>query len=291
MGPSSLQVYEKGTPLLRRIMASAQHFLIDQSLFETATSIQHDTTTNEAIWAFDAALPADHCVVEFETSGVVILSKGVASDVDVRMPGFLPPESWDHPVASYNRGVFGPHDEACTIHKALPRDKVDPHLVLRGVHTLDIIFSLIAEPRLTTLQPPSRPMRRRAQRVFQGVVPAWNVVKWRVDAPTTPKNADPMPGTRMPLHYCRAHWMRGQEGWPKAEQRPGKEGWWVWRRHSWKGHPDFGVKLHRYRPVIGSASGAREKSKPKIEIAGEIALEAMQAAGQSATREWEHRDQ
>lgn len=287
MGPSSLKNYEEGTPLLRRILSSAQHFMIDQNVFDTVTSIQK-SAAQENVWAFDAALPAEHCVIEFETSGVVIYSRGPGDTVNVRMPGFLPAHVWDHPIASYSRGVYGPEDIPVRIHKEAPASHVDPQLMLQAVHAMDILFSLIAEPRLTTMTPPPRPARRRAQRVLKGVVPAWNVVTWRVDAPTKPKNSDAQPGTRMPLHFCRAHWMHGEEGWPKAVQRPGKPGWWVWRRHSWKGHPDFGVKLHRYRPRLD------EDPKRKIgivpTISSETALDATNAAGQSAVAQWEDKE-
>ncbi len=116
---------------------------------------------------------------------------------------------------------------------------------------LDVVLSLIAEPNLVKRSAPSRAMRRQARKA--GANPpalGWYKVGWTIGSEVRAQQGSGGADYTLPLHFSRAHWRRSERGKPSAERRPGRNGWWVWVKHSFKGHPDNGIKLHHYMPTV-----------------------------------------
>jgi len=61
---------------------------------------------------------------------------------------------------------------------------------------------------------------------------------------------------------------------------PIKKRWRSWRRHAWKGHPDFGLRLHDYAPEL-------EPEGVSKDVISLVRQRAMNAAKTAAIREWE----
>lgn len=119
-----------------------------------------------------------------------------------------------------------------------------------SIITLDILFTLMAEPRVLTKLAPRRPYRRQAKRSLGRITTDWHRIEWTVGEEVIPSEKRDRKLFRQPLHYCRAHWRRTHEGAPKAEVRRGHDGHWCWVQGCFKGHPDYGVKLASYEPHV-----------------------------------------
>lgn len=276
MGPNALRVFANGSPTLKKLLAKAQHFLIDEPLFDTAESIQRDTFEAHGQLHFSGDLPAPVVVVEIEQAGLTVFER-VPEGIGVIIPGAMPHMTDVSHVAVYNRGVK-PSDDCFRANDELDTKRLSDLHLLGHVNAIDILFSLIAEPRLTRLTQPVRADRRRAQRALGDTpLPVWHKVGWNLGETTTPKRQPADDGHRMPLHFCRAHWVRSEQGKPKAEQRAGHPGWWTWRRHSWKGHPAFGIKLHHYSPSLNDKSA---------DLIDRTKLAASRAASAAAIEGW-----
>lgn len=275
MGPATLNLYQNASPTLRKLLENAQHFLIAKDVFRTVCQFQEDTFKQTSRLQFNGDLPAPITVVEVEDAGLCIFEM-TDQGVGVVIPGAL---KLDHAhVAVYSRGML-PGDECFKASDSLDTKRLSDIELIGHIHSVDILFSLMAEPRLTNTVQPVRAERRRAQRAAGAFpMPAWHKVGWNLGAPTTPRAQEADDAHRMPLHFSRAHWVRSKQDHPKSEARAGHPGWWTWRRHSWKGHPAFGVKLHHYTPTLGDAS---------VGLLDNMKLASARAASAAAVSQWE----
>lgn len=100
----------------------------------------------------------------------------------------------------------------------------------------------------------SRQQKRALLRQYGFAPECWHRVTWNIGEDVKAKVAATDPQNAMPLHFCRAHWRKAQEGQPKAIERNDAPGWWCWVSECWKGHPAFGIKLHHYTPRLRDES-------------------------------------
>lgn len=116
------------------------------------------------------------------------------------------------------------------------------------------LLSVINEERFVQrTEGGNRQQRRHLERAYGFTPIGWHRVTWNIGEAVKAKVAGSDPRNAMPLHFCRAHWRRAQEGQPKAIMRNDVPGWWCWVTECWKGHPAFGTKLHHYSPKLRRA--------------------------------------
>lgn len=252
MGPLALRAFALTTDSgLRDDFARAQHFMIDDSIVSAATQLNNMQVGLPGADLFNWEMPADVVCLEVRCGLYMIVDYGDFVDYLVFIgdsPEAIGLRTWPRTnlVQKLERG----HSSNKQMRHALATEHAEQ--IAKTVHVATIILSLIAEPRLVIRRPMPRQLRRHAARALNGIcVPAWHRLSWAIGDEVAPKNSSSTSdGWRAPLHFSRAHWRHAKEGDPKAERRPGYPGWWCWVRHSIKGHPDFGIKLHHYTPKI-----------------------------------------
>lgn len=131
-------------------------------------------------------------------------------------------------------------------------DSPDPEV--RRVFEISLILSLINEPRLvlSSSRAATRQQRRRFERTHGRSAMAWVDVTWTVGKSVKATCSEGAESHRKPLHWSRAHWRKSEESeassvWVDAHYGPG---WYKWIKDSWKGHPDFGIKLGGHNPIM-----------------------------------------
>lgn len=139
------------------------------------------------------------------------------------------------------------------------------------------IISLINHPRKVARHEvlPSRQLRRQMERQHGITVAAYTEVCWEIGKAARAKAGGGDPKYRMPLHWCRAHYRDVGREYRDAVYMPerGGSGWYRWIRDSWKGHPDYGVKLQSHIPRV---AGERRAS-PGISATTNLSAERLAA--------------
>ena len=117
-------------------------------------------------------------------------------------------------------------------------------------------LALLNNPRFVTHRPAgTRQQRRRIQRTHGYSPDAHTEVKWNVFNEVKNKPREDFEGTKQPLHFRRSHWRKAQPENPMSVRRPNalkpsdRELWWQWIDGYWAGHPAFGYKKPRYKPI------------------------------------------
>lgn len=252
MGPVALQWWKIGSDADQKLLAGSQHILIDDMMFKAACDIfLHTFPNDESSYAPQWTLPAPRVLIEMDHACALIRRRGHTEYVDITYCN--PGKEIFYQVGSKSRSrdlwfETGMSEEA-------------EAWLSQIVGILDICLALISEPRIVRASPVPRAMRKRSEKA--NVSPpalGWHKVGWTVGSETKAKQGAGGQDHSMPLHFCRAHWRRSEPGKPSAEKRPGRNGYWVWVKHSFKGHPDNGIKLHHYMPRVDPSG----KSAPII---------------------------
>lgn len=262
MGPETLEWFKQDA-IVRPMLAQAQHFMIDAEIVDVAEKIarQKNFSKEDFDFGFQWEMPFSHVVLERDGMPFLIYEEGDEVRCLWRADGC--------------EGAFGIKTQRGKLmmvpsaftdetgHEKLRRGAQGWSQDQWGSYQLiamlsDAILALIAEPRLVQKTAPQRCHRRRAERQLGPIgVPAWHRVSWTIGSESLRNKDRSGSGAPLPLHFSRAHWRRTEEHKPKAQRRPGKPGWWCWVKWSFKGHPDFGVRLHHYMPRIGSEEAQR----------------------------------
>lgn len=282
MGPETLKLYAD-RPDLRDGLAGAQHWIVDGSMIRTVDDVLRQLAEeivldgrgfviSEETYVLQLDLPADNVVLEMAFPATTLLAHFVRDPRVGRVAVSLG-------TCRYFEfcGTFTPRSLGW---EPPPRAMVQSEeQVLTAVITADLLFALAAEPRLVRKVAPLRQQRRKVQRVV-GFVPAvWKNISWTVGETVTPARKSGHPDHGMPLHIVRAHWREYPRQTARAVRRPGRPGWWTWVSHHFRGHPAYGVKLHRYRPKIGEQSSG---------VIRDVAAAATLHAASAAIKGWKN---
>lgn len=284
MGPSTLKFYERvrkssGYRPTLDFLEHAQHFLISPEIAKATADICEETLRPLGDVAgeytltdltVDWHLPADTVVFEINEA-VYLVAETPDDQVAIEQVG-LPGA-----IATPLRGALD-HQRAV----GTPAE-LEVHLVRVAIF-LESLCALLMQPRLVEIGQPSDKDRERARwKLGASRVPAaWHQVTWTIGKPTKAKSDASEPGYRMPLHYTRAHYRRAEEHHARSRQLAGQDGWWTLVSGHWRGHPDFGIKLHHYTPQLteadrGFRAPARDAPEPRIATGGAIAAALEQA--------------
>lgn len=226
---------------------------------------------------FDARFPADKCLLLFGT--VAYLVEREQSWVRFSLVGNAGIDAFISALDRSNRVKL--HGSFLNKH-----GDVGKEALVSIFRICCVIGNLLCEPRLIKSDAAARHKRKRFTRACEAPLPVWHEVRWRPSSEDREHGTD-APEARMPLHFCRAHWRKAEEGWPTAERRPDHDGWWTFIKSVWKGHPDFGVKLHKYVPDFGE-EGARRSAK-RVETSPELSdvrKTVLDGASASAIEQW-----
>lgn len=272
MGPFTLEAWRKGSPETRTILAGAQHVFAPEKVLCKIREILNQIPREAPVfWEF--SMPAPVVVVEREDGAVLFKDEGetvlmqVLSRPDGRVrlykrTGKIQFSAWFGAVDDPNEGVAGAFTSLAAVS--------------------DILFSLMANPRLMEKRPCSRQQCRAASRATGLRMPAgfYAELKWTVGETTAAKDADDSTDIRKPLHFSRAHWRRAAAHHGKWVDRLGYDGRWQWVSHAWKGHPDFGICLHHYFPDL-DLDGA------SADVVAAVQAAATQQAAAAAVAQWQ----
>lgn len=273
MGPETLKLYAD-RPDLRASLAAAQHWIVDDAMVHSLADISKDVCAENEGWVFQFDLPSDNVVVEMSVPGGVTILQlcGTPDESKVGLNLKFPRSGF------FSAGLFYRRSKKWTAPPPLPEWGVEEACCISSVAILaDLLFALAAEPRLVRKVAPMRQQRRKVQRAV-GFVPAvWKNISWTVGEATTPARKSGHPDHGMPLHIVRAHWRKYPRETARAVRRPGRPGWWTWVPHHFRGHPAYGVKLHRYRPKIGEQSSG---------VIRDVVAAATQHAATAAIKGW-----
>jgi len=277
MTPNAMDVLKRSNGPLRDMLLQAQYFSISERLYNDCFSIMRDKhkrfyeeSSNEQ---FSFPLPSKTTVISYSQYFDILIIDNYSASIDILV---IRNGSIHHIWNSEN----------VNINHKLKIDQTESDFlaaIFQQLLMIEIILNAIAEPRLIAKRPPCRQFRKNVQRAIGAApLPAWSFISWSVGDTTHPKQDDGSDTWRAPLHFSRAHWRRAKGTEPSARPRDGKKGLWIWVASSWKGHPDFGIKLHHYIPrAKGEAfNAARLPDRP---AAG---LEISDAAASCAVRAW-----
>lgn len=170
----------------------------------------------------------------------------------------------------------------------LPSD-IDPLDVPSHLFNIATLLSVIAAPRKVaqTRENGARQYRREYERTVGNPPAAWVKVGWEIGKAIQASGGISLRGHRQALHWRRAHWVAAEKTDPKSEwvKPHGREaGWYTWRSDCWAGHPDFGVKLHRYEPRAPGQESNKGAAVP-LYASGPERLALMDEAKRSALRQ------
>lgn len=280
MGPLSLEAWSDVDGPTRELLSRAAHVSVSAGVGDTLFDLV--SAADRRNHMFDGRLPSNLVILEPENGTLLFwlgeydAMKGLGLDFagGIEDQDFLRGKVLCGVVTQGRarlHGVFQPKTPQMWFFCADEHVDTLASLMLQA----DLLFTLMAEPRLVIAGAPPRAERRRAARVLGRNTPTvWSRISWTVGDHTKAKSQAGDDQHRRALHYCKAHWRRTHEGAPKAEVRPGHGGVWAWVEGCFRGHPDYGVKLSRY--------------VPKVEPGGKSAnvLAAMQGAQKSMIARW-----
>jgi hypothetical protein len=248
MGPLALKLWQSRTlaDADKQSIIHAQHFFISEAITDACDEIVRKARPDDSV-EFSFKLPARSIWIECAAlpGYAVRVTRLTESKVSIHY------YAREGELAVHVAERRGPLKER--ILRLNEHSNKGASLATDIVNTygLDILLALLCEPRLVKRSAANKSTRRRAARVFRNTpLPEWHRVTWTIGDKVVGRDRNQGTGDRRPLHFCRAHWRRADSGMPSAERRPGHDGWWVWVSHSFKGHPDFGVRLHHYMPNI-----------------------------------------
>jgi hypothetical protein len=275
MGPFTLKAWATATPEVRAELASAMHVSVSRELrsdlYNIARSLPDQTP-------FEFAMPAPRVTVEFNDGAYLLRDRGAAVDLVL-----LQPSGWKEAYGIRFFKRFNKVQICGALQFFADRSREVLTMVSRGAFC-DLLFSLMAEPRLTQAEAPTRQQRRHSERLTGvSMTGVWHRISWTIGAGSRSQNDLSDDGHRMPLHFCRAHWVHVGRPTDRSVLRCGSKGHghYTWRGHSWRGHPDFGVKLGVYEPGLAPEG----VSEPVVSALRKNATEAATAA---AIRAWQH---
>lgn len=257
MGPLSLSVYARAEPWLRDMLVRAQHFNVSQETMKPISDICDAIAkaTDEGPHFFEWTLPSSLTVVEIDNLPAAFVVEQHPHNENTVLLYVLHEKGISHVATTYRyTDTINHHTTAF-----MANYKIDFDLTMGLAVQLDVLFAAIAEPRLVQKLAPSRPFRRSAKRMLGAASPvAWYTLAWTVGRAVHAKIGNGDENHGVALHVVRAHWRFLDRQTKATIYRKGSrgKGWYLWIRHHFKGHPDFGVKLHRLQPKFGPDSAA-----------------------------------
>lgn len=275
MGPNTVREFERAGPATQLAIASAMHLNPSLRLWETLGDLA------KAGWSelgdgIEGLIPSPNVIVDVGLASYLFQTEEDCLTLTVLQ--------WDSKFRVRTRDPAPKLEAGGRVEELNMADQRRAiGVAATAIYKADLLFSLMNEPRLVVKAPPPRQQLRQAERKLGGDVPAaWYQLKWTIGEETASR-ADSGDGSyRLPLHHCRAHWMWVGHESENAEWRHGRRGpgWYTWRGHSWKGHPDFGIKLTRYAPEI-DADGQ------SAAVISAVRQQATMAAQQAAIAAWQ----
>ena len=297
MHPAVLKIYEgawrRGAgaddPVIRAI-AGARHFVVGEAFLKLAC----ETVEREFKGGLDADEPVH--VSDFgglPWDGVLLVLEGADGDGSplVVHVGRLADSTAIYGVAVVRPGVrfpvstIAPGALLCQSRYSINVDEIPAAGF--GLQ-ISALLSLINEPRIVEVRPgrASRRYTRRVRKLTGRPPMAWSDVSWTIGKRVASKHVpNGEAGSPRPLHWCRGHWRKADPGIANAQYiflpRRSGWGWYTWVTDSWKGHPDFGIKLQRHVPRL---EGEKPRLPAGISLLPGTKWEAMNAAQQAALR-------
>lgn len=307
MGPLTLEAFgaytsskiRKVRPYLE-LLTEAQHFLVSEAIFNAAVEICQQSFSHRyssEIW-IDFRLPAETVVIETSMFSIMLFETWVE---DSKIP------SGEYvfctPLHNIGVGALDPILLTMILPKRGSFQELRFHQDLKDdtyfaeeirpvtdsmIFVAHVILSLINTPRLVTRSNVPQKARERAtwKLAYSQRPTHWHQLTWTIGKPVkASSDVSHEEGHHRALHFCRAHWRKSEAGKPKAEwvtpygRAPG---WWCWVESSWKGHPDYGIKLHHYTPRLDDAD---QGYKAKVGIDSQLAGQAIRLAGDAAGRQ------
>lgn len=264
MHPTTLALFERirkhklpRTHGSLKILAGPHHFHVSRSISEASVAI----TYHESSWSggedslfvypVSSRLPAQALVLTVDGEGHALILRDIDGGVSVEavFSGGVYPLVWFKPGTSESRMPI----------RGLIREAPDCEVAAsRLAAETSILISLINTPRKAIIRPAegadwTKRHRSAVVRATGRAATAFQTVTWELGRRLGADGA-PIDGKGHPkaLHWCRAHWRAAAEGEPKAEWVDvpfrGGWGWYCWVADSWRGHPDYGIKLQRHEP-------------------------------------------
>lgn len=275
MGPITLAYLDGASAARKKQLAEAMYVEVDSLVHDVLNKIA-SARSNEDPYEF--AMPAERIVFSFRDCLVSVFDFG--DKVFFELLSTARAAYDDVGLVLFKRTNKGKASHGATVlHEQLSGDFYGS--LTSRAFLCDILLSLMNEPRLIKNTPPPRNHRRRARRILGDNVPAfWTRVSWTIGEEVAAKGSDGTGNFRMPLHFCRGGWMYLPEGKKGDEWCPIRKRWRSWRRHSWKGHPDFGIRLHNYAPEV-------EPEGVSKDVISLVRKRATEAAKKAAIRAWE----
>lgn len=261
MGPNTLKLFLKSEPQFQQTILNSPHFLIDKNVMKAIGQVTErwyldaEIDSSSFRFQFDGRAPSTTTFIETVGGTFVweLFDEGDTVHITVYDMKLEDPAPYMLRYAKRDLAFeafdpFGaPIPRTVTSLGGFPPFS---YWLSAAIH-LDILLTLIAEPRVVNLRTPRRSARRQARRLVGAKQPVrWHSVSWTIGEKIVPSCSHARKQFRQPLHYCRAHWRRTHKEAPKAEARRGHDGHWCWVQGCFKGHPDYGVKLASYEPHV-----------------------------------------
>ena len=279
MGPVAQHLYPKVSPTLRGLLERALHVQLKGSMPRNLYDISRAVPTSAP---FELNMPGPILAIEAsevfnlfvdmeDEKGSIAVFMGSDSEDELHYLGHVERQgdeikddlylskTWVEYCEKYQgqlrraieREPFLPREDKIFLQNN-PRSLANS-MLYTSTRIGDVFCSLLSEPHLIEKTQLPRAERRRLARDMPGYDPSTRsyLVHWRpATTGRTSERAEDEPSHHKPLHFCRAHWRRYDRPTLHSIQRPGKPDHWVWVKHTWKGHPDYGVVLHDYVPDI-----------------------------------------
>jgi hypothetical protein len=128
-------------------------------------------------------------------------------------------------------------------------------------NALDLLFTLMTEPRYVKAEPCSKLRRSLAASAIgkPALRNTWVKLQWTVGGETKAKGNVAGSAPQKAFHMVRAHWRCYDHQTPNSVERPGRGGHWVWIKAHYAGNPALGEIKHHYSPKL------KEESEPTLQ--------------------------
>lgn len=140
-----------------------------------------------------------------------------------------------------------------TAHPNAEADAGLENFLANAIMSISLILSLINQPRFVVRgSTGTRQLKKQMHRGHGISMNAWHKIEWNINEPVKAKDDSDRGGWRMPLHYTRGHWRKGQDHWDDVVIRNDGQPY-KWIEGFWSGHPAYGVKKSYHAPKLGKS--------------------------------------
>lgn len=237
-------------------LRNAHYYEIEEELNLFAEDMKeqyYNMPINEIVLSPDCRPPSDICFLYTpdEDMAMLVMKDGVMINVI-----YIPAKTTRMPLPMGHYRIEppeNPEENWFSFSPSVPSNAETQNMALSLLIHTAMLFSLINQPRFVVQgKSGTRQLKRQMHRGHGISMDAWHKIEWNIKEPVKAKDDSDRGGWRMPLHYTRGHWRKGQDHWDDVVIRDDGQPY-KWIEGFWSGHPAYGVKKSYHAPKLGKS--------------------------------------